>query len=249
MKIISTLALISWSVLAFAQKPHSGTYVTHKKDIGFTSEVFQFHKDSTFSYIFFNCTGTEFGKGTYDIVNGNSLRLQFTSCLDCNDRHQVEHIVNSNDSLEIDLIVKEWVDSLEFSNVVTYITNTKIGTVTKENGQAKFTTAKSDKNRTLRIKTLGFDMVDLEIPPNTTSLKGTVYLSNHKIYNSTDIKTYKILKWTKSKLKLEKPIDWRIVYNKAKSDNVDRLIESKMNSTMWKLYVEKIGLRINDNKE
>jgi len=215
MKIILTIILTSFTLLCFGQESHPGTYFTSKKDIGFESDIFQFQEDGTFSYIFFTCTGTGLGKGVYEIVSGDSLRLQFTDCLKCEENIQVKTEKKQADSLEINLNVREWADDAELAGVTVYFPTERKGTVSNENGQAIFKTSIADEDRTLRIQFVGYDPIDLIVPANTSSLTGKVYLTWHWIYDNSDIRTYKILKWTRSKLKLNRYPELSITYDKV----------------------------------
>ncbi|MBK6264581.1 carboxypeptidase-like regulatory domain-containing protein [Marivirga sp. S37H4] len=250
MKIIITTILTSLTLLCFGQEPHPGTYFTTKKDIGFESDIFQFQEDGTFSYIFFTCTGTGFGKGIYEVVSGDSLQLQFTDCLKCEENIQIESEEKlAEDSLEINLTIREWTDDSELAGVNVYFPSERKGTVSNENGQATFKTNITSENRTLRIQFIGYDPIDLEVPANTSRLTGNVYLTWHWIYDSSDIKTYKILKWTRSKLKLKRYPDWSITYDKVNDQKTDELIKSRMGETRYELYINKIKTPANDTYE
>lgn len=240
MKILLTIILTSLTLVGFGQEPHFGTYFTSKKDIGFESDIFQFHEDSTFSYIFFTCTGTGLGKGKYKIVSSDSLQLQFTDCLQCEENIQIDIEQIPADSLEVNLTVKEWANNTELAGVSVFFPSEQVGTLSNEIGQADFKTSIEDQNRTLRIQFVGYDPIDLDVPANTSRITGKVYLTWHWIYDSSDIKTYKILKWTRSKLKLKRYPELSINYDKVKDQKANELIEDRMGGTGYELYLNKI---------
>ena len=235
------------SLCTFGQEIHSGTYFTTKKDIGFESDIFQFQEDGTFSHVLFTCTGTGLGKGRYDIISGDSLRLQFSDCIKCESVKQVDMFTELSDSLETSLTVREWADGSELSGVNVSFPEEGIGIITDERGQANFKTSISRKNRTLQIQYVGYDPIDLEVPANTSQLTGKIYLTWHWIYDSSDTKTYKILKWTRSKLKLERYPDLAVTYDKVSHRKTDKLIEDRMGKNGYKLYLDKIKMLTNES--
>jgi hypothetical protein len=194
MRILLTVILTLLIVQVFAQKTFTGTYFTTKKDIGFESDIFQFKEDGTFNYIFFTCTGTGLGKGNYKIIDGDSLYLQFTDCEKCEDAKQIEAITQPSDSLEVDLRIKAWEDGSEIVGANVYFPSERIGTVSNEIGQARFKTSRFDESKILRIQCIGYDPVDIEIPADYSVLKGTIYLTWHWVFDSSDTKTFKIVK-------------------------------------------------------
>ncbi len=226
------------------QEPHPGTYFTTKKDTGFESDIFQFQENGTFSYIFFTCTGAGLGKGKYEVVSGDSLQLQFTDCLKCEENIQIEIEEKPADSLEISLAIREWADDVELAGVNVYFPSERKGTVSNENGQATFTTNITDENRILRIQFIGYDPIDLDIPANTSRVSGKVYLTWHWIYDSSDFKTYKILKWTRSKLKLKRYPELSITYDRVNDQKADKLIKDRMGETVYELYINMIKMQL-----
>lgn len=249
MKITLTIILTSLSLLCFGQESHPGTYFTTKKDIGFESDIFQFQEDGTFSYVLFTCTGTALGKGTYEVVSGDSLRLQFSDCLQCEENIQVETEDKPADNLEINLTIKEWAYDSELPGVNICFSEDRKGTVSNINGQATFKTSIVDENRTLRIQLIGYKPIDLIVPANTSRLTGKVYLTSHWIYDSADIKTYKILKWTRSRLKLRRYAELSITSDKVSDQKVNELIKNRMGDAGYELYLNKIKSPANKNYE
>ena len=238
---ILLIAILTLSIVqAFAQKTFTGTYFTTKKDIGFESDLFQFKDDGTFNYVFFTCTGIGLGKGNYKVIDGDSLQLQFTDCEKCEDVKQIEVVTQPSDSLEVDLRIKAWEDGSEIVGANVYFPLKRIGTVSNESGQAKLKTSKFDESQTLRIQFIGYDPVDMEIPVGYSVLKGTIYLTWHWVYDSSETKTFRIVKWTKSKLKLIRYPDLIITYDRVNPSKTDKLIEERMGKSGFELYKEKI---------
>lgn len=219
---------------------HSGAYFTSKKDRGFESEIFEFNFDGSFSYVFFTCTGIGVGKGYYDIIKGDSLQLKFTNCEKCQDYLQVETIKNAGDSLAIDLKIRSWTDDFDIPGANVYLIKQRNGTTSNLNGRARISALKPKSDQKLQISYVGYDPVELEVPANTTQIKGTVYLSDHWVYDNSDVKTFKVLKWTQSKLVLKRYPKLTIRYNKIKPNKTDPLIIHRMGEAGYKMYVEKI---------
>ncbi len=229
---ILLIAILAFPIFqAFAQKTFTGTYFTTEKDIGFESEIFQFEENGNFNYVFFTCTGTGLGKGSYKVIDGDSLQLQFIDCKKCEDVNQIEAITQSSDSLEVSLSIKAWEDSSEIVGANVYFPAKNMGTVTNESGQANFKTSKLDEPQTLRIQFIGYDPVNIEIPVDYSVLKGTIYLTWNWVYNSSETKTFKIIKWTKSRLKLVRYPDLTISYGRVAPKKADNLIEERIGVT------------------
>ena len=62
MKLLLSLIFLSSSFSSFAQQIIPGNYLTHQKDMGFETEMFQLYEDGTFIYTMFHCMGIDFGK-------------------------------------------------------------------------------------------------------------------------------------------------------------------------------------------
>ncbi|MFQ3212674.1 MAG: hypothetical protein ACI9C9_000198 [Marivirga sp.] len=177
------------------------------------------------------------------------MRVQFTDCLQCEQNIQVETEAITADSLEINLTIKDWADDSELAGVSVYFPFEKIGAVSSENGQAAFKANITDVNRTLRVQFIGYDPIDLDIPANTSRVTGKVYLTWHWIYDSSDSKTYKILKWTRSKLKLKRYPELSITYDTVNDQKTARLIKDRTGESGYELYINKIKTPANKSYE
>jgi CarboxypepD_reg-like domain len=236
--LITILTLIT--VSTYGQKTYTGTYFTTKKDIGFESDIFQFEKDGSFRYIFFTCTGTGLGKGKYEITKGDSLRLQFTDCIACEEFKEIETFSDSSDNLEIDLQIVAWEDNSGIAGANVYFPKAQTGTVADQNGNARFIMPRLSETQMLRIQFVGYDPLDIEIPKQTSRVNGVIRLSYNWVYDRTEIKTFKILHWTKLKLKLQRYPEVIISYDKVNPTKTDKLIEDRLGELGYHLYKDKI---------
>jgi hypothetical protein len=228
------------SMTAFGQKSFTGTYFTVKKDIGFESDIFQFESDGSFRYVFFTCTGTGLGKGKYEIIEGDSLRLKFIDCIDCDNPMELSTSSDSSRNIEIDIEIRSWEDDNTIGGVNAFFTYTTIGTTSDINGKIRLSVPKFSEDKTLRLQFIGYDPVDIEIKKEYSIVKGIVRLTFHWVYNQDEVKTYKILSWTNSKLKLRRYPYLTITYDKVATTKTDKLIEDRMGEVGFKLYKEKI---------
>ncbi|WP_044205589.1 carboxypeptidase-like regulatory domain-containing protein [Flammeovirga sp. OC4] len=235
MKTLLTLILTCVSLCTYGQKHHFGTYFTTKKDISFESGIFEFQEDNTFNYVFFNCTGIGFGKGKYKITEDDSLQLQFMNCT-YNTLNDVEMIEGSGDSLQINLMIKEFESDHRLPGTNVSCKNEKIGVVTNESGEAKFTIGNTKNDKVLLIQSIGYEPIQIKISKDIREVNGTIHLSNFWFYDSTDIKTYKITKWSKSKLKLERYPNEVITYDRVHYKKIENLITNRIGEKGIKLY-------------
>ncbi|MBB6464153.1 hypothetical protein [Flammeovirga kamogawensis] len=239
MKIILTIILSTFFFSSFGQKIRPGIYLTSKKDIGFESEIFEFYNDGTFNYFLFTCTGTGLGKGISKVLSNNSLQLSFTDCLNCSNQVQIESNETAADSLKINIILLDWSDKVKLSGVIVSIPTSKNGTVSDYNGQAIFNMNISNEDQNLLIQNIGYETINLKIPPNTTQLTGEIYLTTHWIYNKTEEKVFKIFKWNNSKLILKRYQDLEITYSKISNKKMEKIIIERMGEAGYNLYLTK----------
>ena len=236
MKILIIAISVLSTIQSFGQEFFPGTYFTTEKDIGFESDIFQFEENGTFKYVFFTCTGSGLGRGKFEIIDGDSLRLLFTDCGNCEPIQKLETQSELSDSIEIDLKIKAWEDGSDILGASVFFPNARIGVVSNKMGQVKLTTAKFSEPQTLRIHFIGYDPVDIEIPTEYSKIRGTIYLTYNWVYGSSDVKTYKINKWTKSRLKLRRYPELSITYKRINPNKADDLIEDRMGTLGYKLY-------------
>jgi hypothetical protein len=237
-QLLIILTLLSAN--AFGQKTFTGTYFTSKKDIGFESDIFQFKKNGTFRYVFFTCTGTGLGKGKYEITKDDSLKLQFIDCEACSQTKEIEIKEDSSENIEIDLKIKIWEDDSEMVGVNVYFPSIVVGTTSDETGNAKLLLPRFTETKILRIDFIGYNSVDIEVHKEYSKIKGVIRLSSHWIYNHEDTKTFKIISWTNSKLKLRRYPKLNITYDSVNESKADRLIEDRIGERGYKLYKEKL---------
>ena len=200
MKHLLIIIFTLFSLQSFGQQAFFGTYFSHPKDIGFLSEIFQFEEDGTFQYFLLGCEGIDFGQGEYEITEDDSLKLWFVDSEIENIRKQIEFHTNSEGNLEIDLQIKRLEDGNNIEGATVAIRSTMTGVVSDYFGKAQLTTTKFQTPQRLRIEYLGFNSVEIEIPPSCTQVSGTIRLSDNWFYNSSDNMAYKIISWKKAGL-------------------------------------------------
>jgi hypothetical protein len=242
--LITILTLIT--VGSYGQKVHTGTYYTSRKDIGFTSDIFHFEKDGTFRCVSFGCTGSGLGKGKYEVIQGDSLRLQFTDCEECDEFIKIESSTDSSENLDIDLQVLYFEDNSALPGVNVYFPETKKGVVTDQNGKARFSTSKLYKTEVLRIQFVGYAPVDIEIPKQTTKVKGVIRMTDNWVYDGKQIMTFKIISWTHSRLRLQRHPRMAISYDRISSEKSNKLVEERLGEMGYRLFRDKICMPSKD---
>lgn len=236
MKTLLTLLFISFSFCTLGQKSYEGTYYTVKKDRGFESEIFQFKQDGTFSYLLFTCTGIGLGKGSYKVISGDSLQLQFRDCTRCQEKVQITTSTARSDSLEIKLMMKSWRDERPLKGVHVDVTIEQEWTTSNEQGVATLKTSLSNENQRVTVYYIGSDPISINLPPNTSQVTGTMYFGNYWVYKSGDVKTFKILKWTSSTLKLQRYAEHQMKYHHIAPMRIETVISKKMGLNGYKVY-------------
>jgi hypothetical protein len=222
MRNLTIIFFLILSFDSFAQKVNSGTFFTSKKDIGFESEVFQFFDDLTFNYIFFTCTGTGFGKGSYQIDESDSLILQFKNCDTCTEFVDVTKKESQGDSVKIQLTILDYYGNEPLSGVNCYIKESKIGWVTGYDGRIEGKFPKVDSSQTLRIQFIGYEPVEIPVTPLVGEISGEVRLTDIWIYSEVDTIKYEIKKLKKNKLRLKRYSDFSISYDRIPQRKVKK---------------------------
>ena len=218
------IILIFISLSSYGQNFHGGTYTTSKKDIGFESDVFQIREDGTFGYVFRTCTGIGLGRGKYEIVEGDSLQLNFQDCAECDVFKEIETFKYPSDSIEIDLQIRDWDDGSYIPGVNAIFLRTETGAISDKKGNVKLKIPKFKETKVLLINSIGYNSVKIEVQPELSKVKGVIRFPFYWMYDNTDTKTFKIIKWTKSKLKLERYPDRVITYNLVGHKKIDKMI-------------------------
>ena len=194
--------IISFQIIA--QEGFEGIYVTPKNKSSYTREIFKFKKDGNFKYSISTCTGNSLGKGIYKIIDGDSLQLTFGDCGECPKTKDLKFQTYQSDSVEIDLTVINLDEHLPASGVSVYFPKSKKGISTENFGYARFKVKKSNEKQLLKIEYLGYKDIYVSIPPDISKIEGTINLSLENSYDYGEKLTFKIVNWSKSKLKLKK---------------------------------------------
>jgi hypothetical protein len=198
------------SLQTLAQKSFVGLYSTSKKDIGYESEIFEFQEGNKFKYAVFGCTGNGIGKGNYRIKR-DSLFLEFENCVDCPKIKDIQTFSIPSDSLEIELFINENSEGIPLALI--NVLNTSIGKISDQNGFVNLLLTRKNQTRNLLIEAIGFEDVLIELPTNVSKISGKINMSGDWFYDKPIIKKYKIVSWSKSKLKLKRNEKHNISYN------------------------------------
>lgn len=237
---ILTIILTIISLDCYGQKYLSGTYITSDKDVGFESDIFQFDKGGTFRYVLLHCTGTDLGRGEYTMTN-NYLKLNFQNCDNCDKLKEIKTTTDfGKDSVEIDLVIKTFGGNEITSGVIGHITGTTWGSISDANGNLKIKIPKSENDRILRLQLIGFDYLDIDIEKTSSRIEGIVRLTNYWTYSSKDVKEFKIISLSESRMKLKRYPKSAMTYIKVDSLQTDKLIEDKMGEEGFKIFKERI---------
>jgi hypothetical protein len=137
-------------------------------------------------------------------------------------------------------------DNSELSGVNVFFPETRRGGVTDQNGNARFSTPKLYKTEVLRVQFVGFAPVDIEIPKETTKVKGVIRMTDNWIYDGTQIMTFKIISWTNSKLRLQRHPEMAISYDKVSLGKANKLVEERLGEIGYRLYQDKICMPANN---
>ncbi len=226
MKQILFLIFCIFSLFGFGQKINNGIYFNVKKNIGFESEVFEFKNNKEFNYVFFTCTGTEFGTGTYKMVN-DSIYLDFKDIPKLENQTELKFVKSDLDSISINIRIVDYENEDELPAANCYFPKDKIGWISDSNGKVNGTTIKTDSKRTLLIKFIGFEPVEIPISPSVSEVNGIIRLGNLWLYRQTDELKFKIITIKNSRFTLARYKEKNITYKRTNKDKVSEMIKNR----------------------
>jgi hypothetical protein len=205
---------------------NDGIYFNVKKDIGFESEVFEFKNNKEFNYVFFTCTGTGIGTGTYSMVN-DSIHLDFKDIPKLENQTELKFVKSDLDSISINIKIVDYENGDELPAANCYFPKDKIGWTSDFNGKVNGTIIKTDSTRTLRIEFVGFEPVEIQISPSVSEVNGIIRLGNLWLYRQTDELRFKIIAKKNGRFTLARYEGKNITYKKINKDKVSEMVKNR----------------------
>lgn len=208
-----------------SQTIKNGIYYTVKKDIGFTSEIYEFKEQNSFNYLSFGCTGSGIGTGTYEVVK-DSLYLSFNS-LTLKKHKYLKFKDSASDSLKIDIKVIDGNENTPLPGANCLISNSNIGWQTDFDGYVSGSILKRDTTSILSISFVGFGTYDIIISPGLTEISGIVALVDVYFYGNDKEKRIKLSEACYGRIKLEYKNKKNISYRRIHRNRAFKIVKER----------------------
>lgn len=182
-----------------AQTISNGFYFIQKKDIGFQAEGFEFYGKNKFAYVGSGCSGTTFGKGSYEITNSDSLILTFEDNYTPKLYKELSIQTDKSENLEIDLTVTED-EEIPLPGVSIVIKELNKEFISDFDGYTHKSIKKPAKAVTLEIRYVGYYPIEIPLPKGTSKVSGKVSFRYLNSIPKNEKMSFKILRLKNSRI-------------------------------------------------
>ncbi len=225
MKKTFLLFIILPSLYVQSQSMENAIYYTVKKDIGFTSEIFEFKEQNKFNYSLFGCTGSSFGSGTYKVIR-DSLYLKFSEKPFLK-KDGIKFNKTSSDSLVINIRVGEKYSDYPLPGVICNLLDTEIGWQSDFDGLIFGKILKPKTPKVLRFQYIGYGRYDIEVSPDIGEITGVLKMDNVDFFEPDEEIKVKLKSNNSRRFKLELSKDTNITYRKISKNEASEIIKDR----------------------